>query len=667
MLIDDQLSTLLSNGELSQPQLTVLFHALDQVGVSALWVDANFENYSFNTANKLMKNAVEKTGPNRVSYKDLVSNFGSKNNSAQDIGYVDDYPPDWMQNMHDLQSRPMTPQEDYVVLTSSGKHFLSRRVFLNDGSMLVISFDYANLRDKDGLMKAVFKMSKSGAACYSINDDSFYIESPYLERILTPEEHAGVKKHGLFHIIHPDDLESSKEIFKRSLSSTEPVSKNIRLTTQKDGELWFKYTGRLEKSEDGQSDQHISIFEDITEEIKIHDNLRQNIQRSNTELKERLDFMAKLSHELKTPMNAIVGISDALLHSGDVAENVKAKLEIIQSSSEILVNMLDQTLSHAKLKTENTSLNLQPHSPAKVVGDICKLWEHQALKTGTRIRFDIDPNIPSSIMIDRMRLGQCLNNLISNATKFTEYGSIEVILKLHSPKNQPQQLAIVVRDNGIGMTEEQVKQVFTAYKQADETIASRFGGTGLGMSITKELIELMGGKITVKSVPDKGTLFLILLPIKLADTEMATDIFQSSPSAVIQPEKTITDTQEATPASQDKEQPIPERQETQTPHSALAVSEASELSDSTSVEPEKLTPSQRLMAKLDVKTTELEKLNVLVVDDNETNHIVMTSLLESVVGKIYSAYNGKEALNTLKIEHIDICLLYTSPSPRDRG
>ena len=112
------------------------------------------------------------------------------------------------------------------------------------------------------------------------------------------------------------------------------------------------------------------------------------------------------------------------------------------------------------------------------------------------------------------------------------------------------------------------EQALEAAKQADETIASRFGGTGLGMSITKELIELMGGKITVKSVPDKGTLFLILLPIKLAVTEMATDIFQSSPLAVIQPEKTITDTQETTPTSQDKEQPIPERQETQTPHSS---------------------------------------------------------------------------------------------------
>jgi len=256
-------------------------------------------------------------------------------------------------------------------------------------------------------------------------------------------------------------------------------------------------------------------------------------------------------------------------------------------------------------------------------------------------------------MIDRMRFGQCLNNLLSNAAKFTEHGHIDVVVKLHAPANQAPQLAIAVRDNGIGMTKEQVEQVFTAYKQADETIATRFGGTGLGMSITKSLIELMGGKITLKSVPDKGTLFLILLPIKLADTGVTTDIFQSSS----QTESLSAKIKETPPASQIKKTVIAEASEIKETQRQQTVVADLQPPKPEVVDKKSLTPSQRLMAKLDVKTTELEKLNVLVVDDNETNHIVMTSLLESVVGKIYSTYNGKEALNTLKIEHIDIVLM----------
>ena len=118
--------------------------------------------------------------------------------------------------------------------------------------------------------------------------------------------------------------------------------------------------------------------------------------------------------------------------------------------------MLDETLSHAKLKSENTSLNLKEHDPEKVVGDICDLWEHQALKKGTLISFQPAHDLPKKIILDRFRLRQCLNNLISNAAKFTEYGQIDVIVKPYCPPNQPEQLAIVVRDNGIGMTQEQM-------------------------------------------------------------------------------------------------------------------------------------------------------------------------------------------------------------------
>ena len=639
MLTDDQLNILTSKGELQEEQLDGLFNLLDCVGVGALWVDKNFEHYKYNKSNTHITDTVKIVGDGFVPYTELLKVFYETYKHNQKDTYSLMRPSEWMAKMREQQKNPMVPLDDCVVLSATGKHFVSRRVFLNNGSMLVISLDYTSLNKRDDLIKLAYSTSKSGAIRLNLSDKSFVIASPYLERILTREEYEGVQKNGLFHIIHADDLSSSKDSFVRSLKSTLPIRKNIRLKTQKMGELWFKYTGQCEKDEDGNSGQHISIFEDITEEMKVQEKLHQNIQRSNSELKERLDFMAKLSHELKTPMNAIVGISDALIHSGDITDTVKSKLELIQSSSEVLVNMLDETLSHAKLKSENTSLNLKEHDPEKVVGDICDLWEHQALKKGTLISFQPAHDLPKKIILDRFRLRQCLNNLISNAAKFTEYGQIDVIVKPYCPPNQPEQLAIVVRDNGIGMTQEQMSTIFEAYKQADSTISSRFGGTGLGMSITKDLIELMGGKITVNSVPNKGTLFLILLPVEVVKA----DAIPNEILNTVQEETSIDVPQ--TPQMQH----APSRQVNAAETHTSPVTSSKVLKEQTA--------SERIIEKSSIDPNELKTLNVLVVDDNETNHIVMSSLLDGVVGKIYSAFNGQEALDTLKIEHIDLILM----------
>lgn len=638
--------------DVSEDDLESLFRVLDIVNVSALWVDKNFEHFKYNSRNKFINDVVIDETGKELLYTEMVHKIFKQNYAESDHDTIRNVQKNWLIKLTELQKTPLVPDEDSVILSTSGKRFISRRVFLPDGSMIVISFDYSDtLLSRDDVIKVAFNISKSGALCYTLGTKEFFIESPYLQRILTPDEFSAVKKEGLFAIIHPNDVKSAKTIFMKSFDSRTPISKNIRIKTQNKGILWFKFTGRLEINKDQTASRLIIIFEDVTEELKVQENLRLHIQESENKLNDRLDFIAKLSHELKTPMNAIVGLSDALLHD-DIPEKTRKKLELIQLSSENLLNMLDDTLNHAKLKSANATLDLQYVNPKKVVGDICKLWKHQALKKGTIIRFHAGKDLPQSIKMDSIRIGQCLNNLLSNASKFTEYGQIDVIIQSHYADNKPPQLAIAVKDTGIGMTKEQQGKVFQAYKQANETISTRYGGTGLGMSITKDLVELMGGHITLTSKPDQGSLFLIVLPMEIEEisSEQPEQIAQEdfiSPDKNLQIVSNLED--EAAPQAIEQDASHPEAI-SHNLHSAPSKQDGDELSST-------LPPTKRIMKKASINAKELEKLNILVVDDNETNHIVMSSLLENVVGGIYSAYNGKEAIDVLAVEHIDVVLM----------
>lgn len=645
MLIDSLLNEHTIDGAISPQQLNILFKLLDSAGVSALWVDKDFQEFEYNQSNTIISDAVKKYGTSKLSYIELMPiiyklHKGANGNDNPMLSATN-----WIEKLRQQQGTRMVPSEDYVVLSVTGQRFISRRVFLTDGSMLVISFDYIELHHRDDLTKVAFTMSKSGILCYNAQTNEFLIESPYLERILTQKEYANVNKYGLLAIIHPDDSKSAKEIFRRAIETQTVVTKNVKIKTKKRGSLWFKFTGERQKGSTSNSRQFILTFKDVTEELVTQENLRQHLEDSNKKLKERLDFMAKLSHELKTPMNAIVGISDALLYRDGTPEDIRSKLELIQLSSENLLNMLDDTLSHAKLKNSAAALNLEDSNPKKLIGDICKLWENQALKNGTIIRFDAAQDLPLHIKVDASRLTQCLNNLISNATKFTEYGYIDVIVKLHNSPNKQSHLAIAIKDTGIGMTDEQQGKIFEAYKQADETISSRFGGTGLGMSITKDLIELMGGKISVKSEPNKGTLFLIALPLDTKDITHSV----TKQGAMASPKLTIRDTRLGVVKSATNNEGEQATEQTRPP---------TQINTSISTaQTETASPSQILMSKASISATELEKLNILVVDDNETNHIVMSSLLDSVIGKIYSAFDGKQALDVLAVENIDVVLM----------
>ena len=476
----------------------------------------------------------------------------------------------------------------------SGRRLLVSQKHDRNGKLLLTSKDITSEEHKSQILDIALESGSSGFWYYNCETGELAMHGDYLEKHLSNRQMKRARKDGVLAIIHPDDLTGAKQVWEQGLKDGKEWKHTCRILTGNGRSMWLRWDAKPQLSEAGNVISFTSFFKDITQELETNDALRKAKEAAEKSLKTKNDFLARLSHEVRTPMNGVIGIADALIHH-HADEAINPKLELIQSSAEKILRIVDETLNHTKLHAEKLTLDSKPASPAKSVENVMRLWEHKALKNNISLSYNIDPSVPETVVFDHFRYEQCLNNLLSNAIKFTPNGDINVILTTIEKEGHPPRLILAVKDNGIGMTIEQQKQIFEAYTQADKSIARRFGGTGLGMTITKEIIELMGGSISLRSESGKGTVFALTLPI---------------------------DTLEMKPAKEDS--------------GALV----SQLLEDAKPEP-----------------TNYSDLRVLVVDDNSTNHMVITSLLESLVSELHIANNGQQAIEILKTTPVDIVLM----------
>lgn len=230
-------------------------------------------------------------------------------------------------------------------------------------------------------------------------------------------------------------------------------------------------------------------------------------------------FLATMSHELRTPMNGVLGIAQIIKEDSQSADTRK-QAQIIIDSGQHLVTILNDILDFSKVEQGKMELELSPFSVTDVVTHLDKTLTQLATDKG--ISFVIKDNIPTNIQLigDSARTRQILFNLAGNAVKFTESGKVEVEFAI-APTTPPS-INIMVSDTGIGIAEDKVDHIFTAFEQAELSTTRKFGGTGLGLSIVKQLVELMGGTIDVSSQLNVGTRFTISLPLEIHELEKPT-------------------------------------------------------------------------------------------------------------------------------------------------
>jgi two-component system sensor histidine kinase/response regulator len=224
-------------------------------------------------------------------------------------------------------------------------------------------------------------------------------------------------------------------------------------------------------------------------------------------------FLANMSHEIRTPMNAILGFSRLALAT-HLSETQRDYLDKIRSAADSLLRIIDDILDFSKIEADKLDVEQVEVELDGLVEEVCQLFQFTAEKKGLELLLDLPPNAPRSIRADPVRLRQVLANLLSNAIKFSESGDIRLQVARMAAAGESPCVRLSVHDNGIGMDAEQVASLFQPFSQGDVSRTRRYGGTGLGLAVSRRLVELMGGRIEVESRPGIGSSFHVALPLE---------------------------------------------------------------------------------------------------------------------------------------------------------
>ena len=254
--------------------------------------------------------------------------------------------------------------------------------------------------------------------------------------------------------------------------------------------------------------------------------LEKRLDEEKYRAEKKEQFFATTVHELRTPLNAIVGLS-TILQDSDIKPPMSEYVSQIHTSSKLLVSLISDILDFSKIEAGKIEIEHITFSLESIIDNLSNIIGVQAEEKGLSLLFDIDKSLPSDISGDPLRLTQILINLASNAIKFTHSGGVTISAKLLKNRSKKRYIEFSVSDTGIGMTKEQSDRLFQEFVQADSSISRQYGGSGLGLSISKKLIELMGGSIRVESEVDKGSEFIFTIELKDISTNK---IIESSSS-----------------------------------------------------------------------------------------------------------------------------------------
>ena len=310
---------------------------------------------------------------------------------------------------------------------------------------------------------------------------------------------------------------------------------------------------------------------------------------------KKSEFLALMSHELRNPLNGVVGFTSLLMNT-DLTRAQRDHIAMIHSSGETLLGMIDEILDFNRIDSSRPDLDENPFSLRRLIGDVADVFRLHSDRKGVALSVDYPDDVGDFFTGDHQRIRQVLNNLVGNAVKFTERGSV-VIRVAEEPLTDPRDegrvgVRMEVVDTGIGIEEEEASRLFAPFSQANQSIASRFGGTGLGLVIARNLTDALGGRLTFESQAGRGTTFVFMVPMARSEAE-------------------------------------------------VVVAEETEMNSRHSLSRFKETPPRR----------------ILVAEDNSTNQRVVQQLLERLGHEAVVARDGREAIDRLKKESFDILLL----------
>ena len=255
------------------------------------------------------------------------------------------------------------------------------------------------------------------------------------------------------------------------------------------------------------------LQEEIIEREQVEADLKEATAEAKAANQAKSEFLANMSHEFRTPLNAILGFTEILLQNPSHAER-QEYLALVHHSAGRLLDIVNDILDFSKIEARKFALESLPFDLEGMVQSSLSLLEAKARQKGLNLLFSVDPQLPRQVIGDQGRLRQILSNLVENAIKFTEHGEVEVTLAPGNTKKVlPGQVMLhcTIRDTGIGIAPERCQDIFDSFTQGDGSMTRKYGGTGLGLTLSNRLAQMMGGGIQVESEPGRGSIFHVFV------------------------------------------------------------------------------------------------------------------------------------------------------------
>ncbi|RKJ07137.1 PAS domain-containing sensor histidine kinase [bacterium D16-54] len=359
--------------------------------------------------------------------------------------------------------------------------------------------------------------------------DRYQLEyiSPNVERLLGISQEEVKKDIRVIQRRLADNEEAiSLRNIKRMKVGSSVVHEGERIHRRTGEPRWFFET--LYKTSVDHSERFVAVLSDRTQERKSELALRDALAIAKTANESKSVFLSNMSHDIRTPMNAIVGFAALLQRDAGNPEKVREYTRKITSSSQHLLGLINDVLDMSKIESGKTTLNLSVVSLAELVEELGAMMQPQAKAKHQQFKIDVYDIYNEEILGDRLRINQILINILSNAIKYTpEGGRIDMVVR-QMPQNTKNyaRFHFEIRDNGIGMSQEYLETIFQPFTRESTKKTSEIQGTGLGMAITKNLVELMGGTIEVESQRDKGTTFRVDLELRVKEQDVDPDFWK---------------------------------------------------------------------------------------------------------------------------------------------